>query len=79
MLIVNLLKIHEQLDIFSYSDINKEKIEKEKVKLEEEQQLQKAIIKIKKRFGKNSVLKGMDLEEDATTIDRNKQIGGHKA
>ena len=55
------------------------KIEKEKVKLEEEQQLQKAIIKIKKRFGKNSVLKGMDLEEDATTIDRNKQIGGHKA
>ena len=72
-------EFHEQLDIFSYSDINKEKIEKEKVKLEEEQQLQKAIIKIKKRFGKNSVLKGMDLEEDATTIDRNKQIGGHKA
>ena len=72
-------EFHEQLDIFSYSDINKEKIEKEKVKLAEEQQLQKAIIKIKKRFGKNSVLKGMDLEEDATTIDRNKQIGGHKA
>lgn len=70
---------HEQLDIFSCFDINKEKIEKEKVELEEEQQLQKAIIKIKKKYGKNSVLKGMDLEEDATTIDRNKQIGGHKA
>lgn len=72
-------EFHEQLDIFSCFNINKEKIEKEKAELKEEQQLQKAIIEIKKRFGKNSVLKGMDLEEDATTIDRNKQIGGHKA
>lgn len=72
-------EFHEQLDIFSCFDINKEKIEKEKAELKEEQQLQKAIIKIKKKYGKNSVLKGMDLEEDATTIDRNKQIGGHKA
>lgn len=72
-------EFHEQLDIFSCFNINKEKIEKEKAELKEEQQLQKAIIEIKKRFGKNSVLKGMDLEEDATTIERNKQIGGHKA
>lgn len=41
--------------------------------------IQEAIIKIKKQFGKNSVLKGMDLKENATTIERNKQIGGHKS
>lgn len=70
---------HEQLDLFSYSTIDKEKAMQEKKDLEAELQLQKALLKIKKRFGKNSVLKGMDLEEGATTLDRNKQIGGHKA
>ena len=34
---------------------------------------------IKKKFGKNAILKGTNLEEGATTIDRNRQIGGHKA
>ena len=38
-----------------------------------------AIVKLKKKYGKNSVLKGMNLEEGATQIERNKQIGGHKA
>lgn len=47
--------------------------------LEKERKAQEAILKIKKKFGKNAVLKGMNLEEGATTIDRNKQIGGHKA
>ena len=37
------------------------------------------MLKIKKKYGKNAILKGMNLEEDATTLDRNKQIGGHKA
>lgn len=69
-------RFYEQLDIFSSFDFNREE---EKVKLQEEQQLQKTIIEIKKKFGKNSVLKGMNLEEGATTLDRNKQIGGHKA
>ena len=50
-----------------------------KEKLEKEHQLQIAINKIKKKYGKNSVLKAMDLEDGATTQDRNKQIGGHKA
>ncbi len=72
-------EFHEQLDIFSCFDIDKEKTEKEKRELQEEIQLQKAIIEIKKKYGKNSVLKAMDLQEDATTKDRNKQIGGHKA
>lgn len=44
-----------------------------------ERKIQNAVIEIQKRFGKNSMLKGMNLEEGATTIERNKQIGGHKA
>ena len=44
-----------------------------------EKNLQQAIIGIKSKYGKNSVLKGMDLEDGATTIERNGQIGGHKS
>ena len=47
--------------------------------LEKEDSLQKARLKIIKKYGKNAILKGMNLEEGATTIDRNQQIGGHKA
>ena len=41
--------------------------------------MQNAIISIKKKYGKNAILKGMNFEEGATAIDRNSQIGGHKA
>ena len=41
--------------------------------------MQQAMLEIKKKYGKNAILKGMNLQEGATTIDRNKQIGGHKA
>ena len=44
-----------------------------------ERKRQEAILEIRRRFGKNAILKGMDFEEGATTIERNKQIGGHKA
>ena len=44
-----------------------------------EKKLQQTIINIKDKYGKNSVLKGMNLEDGATTIERNEQIGGHKA
>ena len=44
-----------------------------------EDSLQKARLEIMRKFGKNAILKGTDLEEGATTIDRNSQIGGHKA
>lgn len=45
----------------------------------QEENLEETIIKIKKKFGKNTILRGMSLEENATAIDRNKQIGGHRA
>lgn len=47
--------------------------------LERERKMQKAVLDIKKKFGKNAILKGMNLVEGATTIDRNRQIGGHKS
>ena len=46
---------------------------------EKERKLQEAMLDIRKKFGKNAVLKGMDLEEGATARERNTQIGGHKA
>ena len=47
--------------------------------LERERRLQKAAIEIKKKFGKNAILKGMNLEEGGTTRERNRQIGGHRS
>ena len=44
-----------------------------------ERKIQEAMISVKKRYGKNAILKGMNLEEGATARDRNRQIGGHKA
>ncbi|MBQ7708408.1 MAG: Y-family DNA polymerase [Bacteroidales bacterium] len=49
------------------------------VDLEKERRQQEAILEIRRRFGKNAILKGMNFEEGATTRDRNNQIGGHKA
>ncbi len=72
-------KPYQQLDLFTdYNKMIKEK-EEQAEKLRKEKDIQKAILKIKKKFGKNAILKGMNLEEDAMTIKRNNQIGGHKA
>ncbi len=55
-------------------------LEEEKIKKREnERKLQKAIITIKNKYGKNAIVKGMNLEEGGTTIERNEQIGGHKS
>lgn len=70
---------YQQLNLFvDYDELEKKK-EVQKQDLEEENRLQKTILKIKKKYGKNKVLKGHDLEEGGTTIERNNQIGGHKA
>ena len=47
--------------------------------LEREKKMQQAMVDIRKKFGKNAILKGMNLEEGATARERNRQIGGHKA
>ena len=46
---------------------------------ERDKKLQKATLEIKKRFGSNALVRGMDLQEEATTMERNRQIGGHKS
>ena len=69
----------EQLDFFTDYDARQEAQREESEQLARERKLQEAEISIKKKFGKNAVLKGMNLEEGATAKNRNRQIGGHKA
>ena len=65
---------YEQINLFvDYAEVN-EKRKKE----EAEKEIQKAMIGIKSKYGKNAILKGMNLQKEGTTIERNKQIGGHK-
>lgn len=68
-----------QLDLFSDSSESETENAKETESLNKEKQVQKALLDIKKKFGKNSIIKAMNLQDGATAIDRNSQIGGHKA
>lgn len=69
----------EQLDFFTdYAELDAQR-ENEQEQLDRERRTQLALIKIKKKFGRNAVLKGMNLKDGATAKDRNGQIGGHKA
>ena len=69
----------EQLNLFTdYTALEKERKEEEE-RLSRERKLQEAMLSVKKKFGKNAILKGMNLQEGATTLERNRQIGGHKA
>ena len=69
----------EQLDLFTDYEAVRERQAEEEAELQREKKMQSAMLAIKKKFGKNAILKGTNLEEGATTIDRNNQIGGHKA
>lgn len=69
----------EQLDLFTDYAAAWEKQKQEQAALEKERKLQQAALNIKKRFGKNAILKGMNLQEGATARDRNSQVGGHRA
>ena len=69
----------EKLDMFTdYAAVQAQR-QKEEDELNRERKVQEALLTIKKRFGKNAILKGMNLQEGATAKDRNEQIGGHKA
>ena len=61
-------EVYEQYDLFTDS-----------AEIERERRLQKATLSIKKKFGKNAILKGMNLQEAGTPIERNQQIGGHRS
>ncbi len=69
----------QQLDLFTdYAALAAEE-EAQNAELAREKQVQQVLLNLKKRYGKNAVLKGMNLEEGATARERNRQIGGHKA
>jgi DNA polymerase V len=70
--------VHEQLDLFSNNLNDSIDKKKEKDQQKDELNLQRTLLDIKNKYGKNAILKGMNLEEGATTIDRNGQVGGHK-
>lgn len=86
--------VYEQMDLFSYaaqknssgdalhdglSQRPQDAEIRERVAAEREAKAQKAIIALQEKYGKNAVIKGMDLEEGATAVERNSQIGGHRA
>jgi DNA polymerase V len=69
----------EQLDLFTdYEALDRQR-QAEEAELDQELKLQKALISIRDKFGKNAIVKGLNMKEGATTIERNGQIGGHKA
>ncbi|MBO4660890.1 MAG: DNA methylase [Prevotella sp.] len=72
-------QIPQQLDFFTdYEALQKER-QKEQAQRNKERRMQEAQIKIKQRFGKNAILRGLNFDEGATAKERNRQIGGHRA
>lgn len=75
----NAAPVVRQLDLFTDYREQERKESKEKAALERERKAQQTVVALRKRYGKNAVLKGMNLQEGATTKMRNEQIGGHRA
>ena len=71
--------VPEQMNFFTDYAAEEKKRAEEKERLEKERKRQQAVLDIKNKYGKNAILKGMNLEEGATAKDRNGRIGGHKA
>ena len=69
---------YEQIDLFTDYNLLLKKRQKDSIAEEEENRLGHVLLDIKNKYGKNAILKGMNLEEGGTTIDRNNQIGGHR-
>ena len=68
-----------ELDMFTDYEAVRKRRKEEETLLTRERRIQETIINIKKRFGKNALLRGLNFEEGSTARERNRQIGGHKA
>lgn len=68
----------EQLDLFTNYEKEKEDNSKLSIELDKEKRANEAVLKIKRKYGKNAILKGINFEDGATGRERNMQIGGHK-
>ena len=77
--VLNMGSFGTQLSLFESLEEKNKKEEKRTKNLEKDKKIQKSLLEIKNKYGKNSILKAMDYEEGATQKDRNEQIGGHKA
>lgn len=73
----NLIQQQEEIDLFAEGKLQSS--EQATINRKKEEKLQQAVVELQHKYGKNSVLKGMNLEEGATAMERNRQIGGHKA
>lgn len=69
----------EQLDMFTDYEALWQRREREAAERARERSIQQAMLDVRRRYGKNALLKGMNLQEGATGMQRNRQIGGHKA
>lgn len=69
----------EQLDLFTDYAAREKKQQEEEAAMKRERRIQQAMLDIRSKYGKNAILKGMNLKEGATARDRNGQIGGHRA
>ena len=72
-------KAFEQMDLFTDYAASQVQKAQESAELEREKKVQRTMLDIKRRFGKNAILKGMNLEEGATAKERNNMIGGHRS
>ena len=68
-----------QMDLFTDYEAEEQKKEQEEQELQKERSLQEAMLSIRRRFGSNAILKGINLKEGATGKERNNQIGGHRS
>ena len=70
-------KVIEQIDLFTNYEEREKRKKQEIINETKEKEIQKVMLEIKNKYGKNAILKGMNIIEGATTIERNQQIGGH--
>ena len=68
-----------QLNLFTDCEALEQQKKAEEAEPEKERKMQKALIDIRDKFGKNAIVRGLNMQEGATAMERNKQIGGHKA
>ena len=70
---------YEQINLFTNYNAIEQKKQRDIKKEKAEKEIQKAILSIKNKYGKNAIVKGMNLQKGGTAMERNRQIGGHKA
>lgn len=68
-----------QLDLFTDYNVEEARQAEQSAQLAKERRIQETLLTIKQKYGKNAILRGLNFEEGATAVERNKQIGGHKA